>query len=617
MQQPGDQPGRVGRDEPAPSRTTVAAATAAQRRGQRRRAPSPGPALALRLPEHEQQAAARGRRAGLAAAGAPTQRATAARRTRPAPASARSAAARRRTGSTRTGDARPAARRASARRRAPRRRRRPPTSGPSSTSFCSSIPGTTSSSTATTASEGTARGSAVPSPGRRGAGPGRAPRPCRSSGRSPGRAHRRAAARPGPATTATGASVVLQPTRPTRPHARPRTRREGVPACRSGRATRLRAAWASRAGRAERSLSGSGQIAVAMAVMNVATYGFTMLGRPHHRPERVRRLRRPDEPAAGHQRRAARPAGHRRPTHLRRPAARRARSSDVDPAASRYRRPLGARRCPAGADPADQRACSTSTASSRPLLVARRGGAADHHGRPGRHPPGRAALGARWPCSTSPPGCRGCVDRHRADPVAADRVHARCSASAIGFYAPVLVGWWALRHQRHAGEAGDRAQPAPVDARGESSTTPRPCSPSSPCPTSTSSSPATCSTDHDAGLYAGGLILTKAVLFLPQFVVVVASRRCRPARAAPRPGRAAWRSSRPSARSCALGAAGCCPASRLVFVGGAEFGEVERPALALRAPRHAARDDPAAGLLRARPPGHAVGAASCGWPWSR
>ena len=27
---------------------------------------------------------------------------------------------------------------------------------------------------------------------------------------------------------------------------------------------------------------------------------------------------------------------------------------------------------------------------------------------------------------------------------------------------------------------------------------------------------------HDAGLYAGGLILTKAVLFLPQFVVVVA-----------------------------------------------------------------------------------------------
>ena len=29
-------------------------------------------------------------------------------------------------------------------------------------------------------------------------------------------------------------------------------------------------------------------------------------------------------------------------------------------------------------------------------------------------------------------------------------------------------------------------------------------------------------TDHDAGLYAGGLILTKAVLFLPQFVVVIA-----------------------------------------------------------------------------------------------
>src|SRR3546814_7415982 len=28
--------------------------------------------------------------------------------------------------------------------------------------------------------------------------------------------------------------------------------------------------------------------------------------------------------------------------------------------------------------------------------------------------------------------------------------------------------------------------------------------------------------EHDAGLYAGGLILTKAVLFLPQFIVVLA-----------------------------------------------------------------------------------------------
>ena len=27
--------------------------------------------------------------------------------------------------------------------------------------------------------------------------------------------------------------------------------------------------------------------------------------------------------------------------------------------------------------------------------------------------------------------------------------------------------------------------------------------------------------EHDAGLYAGGLILAKAVLFLPQFVVVI------------------------------------------------------------------------------------------------
>jgi len=90
----------------------------------------------------------------------------------------------------------------------------------------------------------------------------------------------------------------------------------------------------------------------------------------------------------------------------------------------------------------------------------------------------------------------------------------------LGLFVPALVGWWALRRMRAPGETSDDHSVRPVIretvlgslallaffvlsnidivvARNVLSF-------------------------HDAGLYAGGLILTKAVLFLPQFVVVVA-----------------------------------------------------------------------------------------------
>lgn len=90
----------------------------------------------------------------------------------------------------------------------------------------------------------------------------------------------------------------------------------------------------------------------------------------------------------------------------------------------------------------------------------------------------------------------------------------------ISFWAPVLVGWFALRHERrpyvaspeHTGmallkESISNGQAlfaffalSSIDlivARNVMS-------------------------DHESGLYAGGLILTKAMLFLPQFVVIVA-----------------------------------------------------------------------------------------------
>jgi O-antigen/teichoic acid export membrane protein len=91
---------------------------------------------------------------------------------------------------------------------------------------------------------------------------------------------------------------------------------------------------------------------------------------------------------------------------------------------------------------------------------------------------------------------------------------------ALGMLVPATVGWWVLRRGRLPGETSEDHAARPVIretilgslallaffvlsnidiviARNVLS-------------------------DHEAGLYAGGLILTKAVLFLPQFVVVVA-----------------------------------------------------------------------------------------------
>lgn len=79
--------------------------------------------------------------------------------------------------------------------------------------------------------------------------------------------------------------------------------------------------------------------------------------------------------------------------------------------------------------------------------------------------------------------------------------------------------------------------------------------------------------EHDAGLYAGGLILTKAVLFLPQFVVVVAF----PSMSTTAERRRALTAS--LSLVAALGAAvtagaAALPDLALVFVGGDQFDEI-------------------------------------------
>jgi O-antigen/teichoic acid export membrane protein len=79
---------------------------------------------------------------------------------------------------------------------------------------------------------------------------------------------------------------------------------------------------------------------------------------------------------------------------------------------------------------------------------------------------------------------------------------------------------------------------------------------------------------HEAGLYAGGLILTKAVLFLPQFVVVVAFPTMS---SASERRKALIRSLLLVVLLGAVATAGCLvlPDLAMIFVGGNGYGEVE------------------------------------------
>jgi O-antigen/teichoic acid export membrane protein len=145
---------------------------------------------------------------------------------------------------------------------------------------------------------------------------------------------------------------------------------------------------------------------------------------------------------------------------------------------------------------------------------------------------------------------------------------------AVGALAPVAVGWWLLhrQHQRAPGETSDHHELRPMvrEALHNSQAllaffalsnadviVARNVLP-----------------DHQAGLYAGGLILTKAVLFLPQFVIVVAF----PAMSTPAERRRAL--TRSLSLVAVLGAIGTVAAAglsglTLVFVGGSEYAEIQ------------------------------------------
>ena len=116
---------------------------------------------------------------------------------------------------------------------------------------------------------------------------------------------------------------------------------------------------------------------------------------------------------------------------------------------------------------------------------------------------------------------------------------------------------------------------------------------------------------HDAGLYAAGLILTKAVLFLPQFVVVVTF----PAMSTPRERR------RTLVRALSLvGGIGAVAVAGALAALTARHGVRRRQrvlrdrveAVAVRRARHGARDAPAPRVRRARASGPPVGLRALG-----
>ena len=143
---------------------------------------------------------------------------------------------------------------------------------------------------------------------------------------------------------------------------------------------------------------------------------------------------------------------------------------------------------------------------------------------------------------------------------------------ALGLFVPALAGWYALRRGRATGETSDDHVLRPIVKE------------------TVRNSVALLAffvlsnadivlarnvlDGHDAGLYAGGLILTKAVLFLPQFVVVVAF----PSMAGAGDRRRALTRSLGAVLVlgllCTAAAVVLSPVA-LIFVGGPEYGEVQ------------------------------------------
>lgn len=142
----------------------------------------------------------------------------------------------------------------------------------------------------------------------------------------------------------------------------------------------------------------------------------------------------------------------------------------------------------------------------------------------------------------------------------------------IGYLFPLMVGWWALRHRRTPESVA--AEHSARSLLVESAHNAQVLFAYFALSSVDIMIARQVLDDHDAGLYASGLIMAKVMLFLPQFVVIVAF----PDMASPASRRRAL--VRSLLLVAALGvvmvvAARVLSGLAMVFVGGAEFGEVE------------------------------------------
>lgn len=143
----------------------------------------------------------------------------------------------------------------------------------------------------------------------------------------------------------------------------------------------------------------------------------------------------------------------------------------------------------------------------------------------------------------------------------------------LGLLVPALVGWYALRAGRNAGGATSVENEAGPMAR-ETARNSLALLAFFVMSNADIVVARNVLGSHDAGLYAGGLILTKAVLFLPQFVVVVAF----PSMSTVDERRRALLRSLGAVLAlgiaCTLGAL-LLSGIAMVFVGGAEYSDVQ------------------------------------------
>jgi O-antigen/teichoic acid export membrane protein len=143
---------------------------------------------------------------------------------------------------------------------------------------------------------------------------------------------------------------------------------------------------------------------------------------------------------------------------------------------------------------------------------------------------------------------------------------------AIAAFAPAIVGWVALRDQRPDGDELD-AEHRPANIIRETLHNSQALFAFFALSSADVIVARNVLDPHDAGLYAGGLILTKATLFLPQFIVVVAF----PALSTERDRRHAL--TRSLALLTVLGVAATVgvwlfPDLALIFIGGDEFAAI-------------------------------------------